>query len=199
MKKWKDSHHASRDISISSPDRMSRKISSASLQSDVERVSYETESRGSSIDSAFDDGLRTTRNSGEVKEKDNQEEKGLKRPMIGPEVIDYIKLIRGQLNDGKIDPTEYVSMVHQRLQLFEDGLLDDLGDAVQNIRAMKEQSKISAQKLASVPLGGLQKITNELALNVTVKERRVFSNTTLHALLQKRPLFGCISLENAAV
>jgi class 3 adenylate cyclase/tetratricopeptide (TPR) repeat protein len=202
MSDWKDNHHhhvehsSSRLAHFRASTGSIRKASiasnDASSSGDFERDSYETvESRDTSFESRVSSSLE--RRSDGSSERISQspvtsggkarvfdrsislvsEEAKAKKPVLGPEVIDFIGLIREHLRRGKIEPEEYVRLVHQRLKLFHDGLLDGMGDTVRDIRAMKDRKSLE-EKNALVPVGGLQKIVNELALCVTVKERRLF-------------------------
>jgi class 3 adenylate cyclase len=92
---------------------------------------------------------------------------------IGPEVVDFIEMIREHVKLKKVSPAEYVRLVNQRLEMFKDGLLDGMAETISMIRSRKDLEKESiSTKPNAGGNTGLRTLLHAMLKGVSVRERR---------------------------
>ena len=87
---------------------------------------------------------------------------------IGPEVTDFVAMIREELENGKLSPEQYLNVVRQRYDLYFQGQLNGMGDAVSAIRREQQNEMKSEDK----KLSKLRELAQIMMSNIELKNRR---------------------------
>ena len=99
---------------------------------------------------------------------------------IGPEVTDFVAMIREELENGKLSPEQYLNVVRQRYDLYFQGLLNGMGDAVSAIRREQQTEVKSEDK----KLSKLRELAQKMMSNIELKNRRGDRNVFYQILYQ---------------
>jgi len=142
-------------------------------------------SRDSSFSSmsgnSFDGNYRSSNESSSNYSSSNLIDKKMKvkNPIVrdvGPEVTDFIAMVRDELEHGKLSPQQYVKVVKQRYDLYFKGELHGMGDAVSAIRREEEEVKLkrkqSNDRDKNPATSKLKELVSSMMLGVEIRNRR---------------------------